>query len=84
MVDEAIIGKILLELGSLIAKATAKEQANCIEKVVEKFIEVSGGLAKKGIIDKQTLLKVWRGFEVDKDLTKFAGRKKSIRIKFET
>jgi hypothetical protein len=82
MVNEAIVGKILLELGSKIAKETAKQQENCIEKVIEKFLEVSGGLADKGVIDKKELLKVWKGLEVNKDLTKFGGKKKGIRIKF--
>lgn len=83
MAEQFQIPKILLDVASLIAKQTAKEQVNCVEKVMEKFLEVSGALAQKGVIDKQTLLKAWQGLEVEKDLTKYTGRKKSIRIKFE-
>ena len=75
--------KELLEAGSkLISSATAGNQANSVEKVMETIISELVELTKAEEIDVDTLFKLLNGLSVDKDYTFPRGQKRSVKIKF--
>lgn len=81
LVEKAPI--IIDAAAKLIDAITAKNQANAAETVMEKIIEVLGGLTKDQIIDPDILLSNLHGLSIDKDFT-LRGKKKSIKIQLGT
>lgn len=77
----ALLPTVLESASKLIDSATAKNQVNAAEKVLEKVIEKLSFLTKEGKIDQNMLLSILNGLRVDKDFTLARGQKKSIIVK---
>lgn len=70
-------------LAKMIDKGTSKAQINSADMLLNNIFDELKDARRKGEIDLETYLEKLTKVSYEKDLSRFAGRRKSLRFKYE-